>query len=66
MSLIDPIFAVLPEPCLSLAIFHFGAAKKSKFLITDVIDFRLSTFITCLSIIGSIKSIPSSSSSLTL
>jgi len=46
---VEPIFAVFPEPCLSLAIFHFSATKKSKSLITEVIDFKLSTVITSLS-----------------
>ena len=46
MSNIEPMFAVFPEPCLSLAIFHFSAAKKSKSVITDVMDFRFFTVVT--------------------
>jgi len=46
MSTIEPMFAVFPEPCLSLAIFHFSEAKKSKSLITDAIDLRFFTVVT--------------------
>jgi len=46
MSKIEPIFAVFPEPCLSLAIFHFSSAKKSKSLTTEVIDFKFLTVVT--------------------
>jgi hypothetical protein len=49
MSKIEPIFAVFPEPCLSLAILHFSAAKKSKSLITEEIDFNFFTVVTTLS-----------------
>ena len=49
ISTIEPIFAVLPEPCLSLAIFHFSEAKKSKSFITEVIDFNFFTVVTSLS-----------------
>jgi len=54
ISFIEPIFAVFPEPLLSLAIFHFGATKKSKSLITEVIDLRFSILVTSLSPIGSL------------
>jgi hypothetical protein len=37
-----PIFAVLPEPGLSPAIFHFSAMKNRKLEITDVMECRSS------------------------
>jgi hypothetical protein len=46
---IEPIFAVFPEPLLSLAIFHFSATKKSKSCITEVMETSLSTVVTSLS-----------------
>lgn len=35
------MFAVLPLPDLSLAIFHFSTTKNCKLPITDEIDFNL-------------------------
>ena len=61
----DPIFAVFPEPLESLAIRHLAATKKSKSLITEVIDFKFSILVTALSPIGSASFPYSSSSSFT-
>lgn len=45
MLVIDPMFAVFPDPGLSLANCHFSQKKNSKSLITDTIESSLSTAI---------------------
>lgn len=49
MSIIEPMLAVFPESCLSLEIFHFSDAEKSKSFITEVIDFKFLTIVISLS-----------------
>lgn len=46
MYVIEPILAVLPEPCLSLASFHFSQAKSLKSFTTEAMERRLSTAVT--------------------